>query len=123
MLEELPGHVRILLRKLAKVPERDDVAPQARHRGDGRGSRVLRDQRELAEMLARAAPRDLGPVDAHRRLAFGDDEEADPAHRAFLDDGDAGAELALLHEACELPQLPLAEPREEPNALQLVDDR
>jgi hypothetical protein len=74
-------------------------------------------------MVARPDPRNLGPVDADRRLAFGDDEEADPAHRALLDDADAGPELALLHEACELSQLALAEPREETNALQLVDDR
>ena len=63
------------------------------------------------------------PVDAHRCLAIHEDEAADIARRSLLDHDDAGPDVPLLGETCELLQLPLAEPTEEPNAAKLVHDR
>src|SRR6188472_1024494 len=123
MLEELPRDVGVVPREPAEVPEGDHVAAQARDGGHRGGARRLADQCELAEVVAGTDPSDLLAVDAHRRLALGDDEEADAAHRALLDDRHTGSELTFLCQAGELTQLTLAEPREEPDPTELVDDR
>ena len=90
MLEELPRDVGVFpanLRKSQKAITWQRRRVDGGHRG---GARRLADQCELAEVVAGADPGDLLAVDAHRGLALGDDEEADAAHRALLDDGHTG---------------------------------
>src|SRR5206468_12539473 len=74
-LEELPGDLRIALDERAEVPRRHAVAVQVARRGD-RGSAIRsRQERDLAEVVARADLPALLAVDADLRRAALDDEE------------------------------------------------
>src|SRR4029077_493192 len=65
----------------------------------------------------------LFAVDGDRHRAVDDDEEIDAAHMALPDDLDPRPERALLEVAPEPPQLALAQPAEERNALELLGRR
>src|SRR3954447_9369688 len=120
VLQQLPRHVRILLRERAEVPEADRVAAHRRQRRDGRRPLALADHRQLAEVVARPDRRDALTVDDHGGLALGDHEERDAAHLALLGEQRAGRDAAVGEVLGELAQLALAEPAEERDALELL---
>ena len=77
LLEQLPGDVGVALHERPEVPERHHVGVEVRDGGDRRGPDAVADQRDLAEMAARARAGDLGAADRRDGLAVGDDEEPD----------------------------------------------
>ena len=83
VLEELPHHVRILLRERPEVPELDRVAAHRRQRLHGGHALALADHRELAEVIAQSGV-DPSAVDDDGGLALGDHEEGDTAHLTLL---------------------------------------
>src|SRR2546425_559579 len=110
------GDRRVRLDEWAKVPDRHPVAAQLRLGGDRRSTVHVRDQTDLAEVVAGAERADILASDAHLRGSVVDHEEADSA-LAFLGDGVTGAERPLLHRLGDLLQLTVVEIGEERDAL------
>src|SRR5690348_13142516 len=66
VLQQLPHHVRVRLRKLPEVGEGDLQATEVGARRHGGGSLGIGDHRELAEVVAHGEPRDLAAAAADR---------------------------------------------------------
>ena len=100
--------------------KREAVADEVGRRGDRRRAHALVDQRDLAEVVARAEARALGAAHRDGRLARLDQEERG-AVRALLHDRLAGREVPLLEEQRDLRELVVVEVGEERHALQRID--
>jgi len=120
VLNELPCSVGVVFEKPLEVPHGHREATQLRGRGHGGRARLFRNERQLAKVVTRLEPPKLIPVNRDSRLSFDDDEEAHTAYQALAEHRHSGAELALLTEAAELPELPLVEVAEKRDPLQLL---
>ncbi len=78
-LEHLPGEVGVLLDEGLELPRRDPVALERRLGRDRRSPRAVVDERDFAEVVPVLEGLQVLALDADRRLALVDDEEADPA--------------------------------------------
>src|SRR5690242_15389636 len=122
-LEQLPRDLGVRLDERPELPRGEAVADDFGLGGHGRrAQRLFVDQRDLAEVVARA---DLTAglavdVDAGRSLA--DDEEADAA-RSFRRDRVAGRETARLEGARDALEVLVGEALEERNLLEQLDRR
>src|SRR5438093_5624622 len=112
VLKQLPHDVRIVMCEVSEVPERNLEAADLGLSGDRRRPLALGDQGELPEMVARAETCRLAAADGDRRLSVRDDEEADAAHLALLDQGGADRDGAFAKELRELSPLAVAEAAE-----------
>jgi len=109
MLEELPHHVRILLRERPEVLELDRVAAHRGQRLHGGQSLASADHRELAKMVAGSDRLDSPAVDDDGGLALSDHEEGGAAHLALLGEERADGNSPLVEVLGELAQLSLTE--------------
>src|SRR5438105_9731260 len=118
--EDLPRDLAVPFDERAKVPRGHAVAAELRLRGHGRRPRRLRDQRDLAEVVARSQLADLVAAHRHTRPAVLDHEEAD-ADLALFRYLLARGEGALGHRLGDPLELLVLQPGEEDDAPQDVD--
>src|SRR6266571_2127034 len=85
MLKELPGDLRVALYERSKVPHRHHVAMQVGDRSHRGRAHAIADERDLAEVAARAETFYFLPINARQALAVHHDEETDPTLVAFAD--------------------------------------
>src|SRR5436190_4643290 len=121
MLEEPPRRIRVAFHELPELPRGELQAFERRLGRDGCRALALSDQRQLAEMIARAESRNALTPDVDRGLSRGDDEEADAAHLALVNNGGAGLEASGPPCAGELAQLSPVEPAQEAHSLECRD--
>src|SRR4029453_1451631 len=118
-LQQLPGDARGLLDERPELPERHAEGLELRGGGDGCGAGALRDERDLAEVVAGPEHAALLAPYGHLRLSVLDHEEADSA-LTFDRDLLIGVEGSLLHRIRDVLELSPVEVREERNLLQKV---
>ncbi len=95
MLEELPGHVRVVLDEASKLPHGRDESLEVGLRSDRRRADAVADERDLAEMVSGTENVQALSVGGDPGGAVGDDEESDPPLVALLDHDGVSREGAL----------------------------
>src|SRR5262249_6519353 len=118
--EQLPPHLAVLAHEVAEVEDAELREARVGDRDDrGRARRALVEQRELADVLARAEPGDGITAADHLDLAVEDEEER-ARGRPLPHHALARRDAALLHARSEPAPGPRAEAREQRDVAQAV---
>src|SRR6266566_68927 len=120
MLKELPGDLRVALDERSKVPHRHHVAMKVGNRSHRGRANAIADERDFAEVAARAETFYFLSIDGRHAFALGNDEETDPTLVAFADHGCASRKGPFAEGLAELLEVATVQPRKERNLFESV---